>query len=100
MIVRRPATFVRNCTYAPSADEPATLAGVEVLCGIETSDKQYHPIEVTVSGDDIHFTLRAETANWSLGDAQMDIRFSTNGLVWFTQIIEVEVQRTITRPTP
>lgn len=99
MIVRRPATFKRNCTYVPSQDEPATLAGVDVLCGIETSDDQYHPITVTVSGDNIHFTLHADTSNWSLGTAEMDIRFSTNGVVWFTQIIEVEVKRTITRPT-
>lgn len=101
MIHRRPAKFIKYCTYEPEPGEPATLAGVDVSCDIETSDKVKHSVEVNVSGDNIHFTLTADTDNWSLGKASLDLRFATNGLDWWTDITEVEVRRTITRkPTP
>ena len=97
IIVRRGETFEKNCTWSATESGLANLEGVTVLCDAQTSDKQYHPVTVNVSGDFIHFTITAPTDTWALGGAEFDFRLTVNGKVKYTQRIPFEVEYTITR---
>jgi hypothetical protein len=95
--VKRTATYAIRGVYTPRPGYPADLSGTTIACDVKLSDGQYKAVAVTLEPDNLTFTLRADTLYWTTGIGKSDIKFSANGVVWFTETFEVEVEPNITR---
>jgi hypothetical protein len=95
--IKRTATYAIRGVYTPRPGYPANLSGTTIACDVKLSDGQYKATSVTLEPDNLTFTLRADTLHWTTGIGKSDIKFSANGVVWFTETFEVEVEPNITR---
>jgi hypothetical protein len=95
--IKRTATYILRGVYTTKPGYPADLSGTTIACDVKLSDGQYEELDVQLDPDNVTFTLTANTLNWTTGVGQSDIKFVSNGLVWFTQTFEVEVVPNITR---
>ena len=95
--VKRTATYKLRGEYETRPGYPANLSSSTVTCDVELSDGQYKSVAVDIDPDNLRFTLTADTQHWTLGVGQSDLRFTENGLVWFTETFDIEVVPNITR---
>lgn len=97
ILIKRTASYKLRGEYETRPGYPADLSGSTVTCDVLLSDGQYKAVAVAIDPDNLRFTLTADTQHWTLGVGQSDIRFSQNGLVWFTETFDIEVVKNITR---
>lgn len=96
ILVKRTSTFYVRVIYNPREGELPTLATVSLKSSVKTKDNQVHELTLVKSGDGLSFTVQGDTSNWALGCGAWDIRFSADGLKWFSQTYPIEVEPNIT----
>ena len=87
--------------YVPGEGDPVNLDGVTIESEVMDHGKIRHPLAVTIGGDNLTVTLRAEaedTASWALGTAAIDLRCMKDGIVFSTTTIRFVVDLEITLP--
>ena len=94
---KRGTTFACNSTYTPGAG-PTTLAGVTVVSDIIDAGNGIYPLAVVVAGDNLSFTMTAETPSggWALGNARWDIKFSIDGVVFYSETLRINIIERVT----
>jgi len=88
--LKRGTTLAGTVSYTPGAG-PANLLGTTVTSDvIDAAGTTYH-LNVQMAGDGLSFVLSfiGSTADWSTGTGRWDIKFSTSGVVFYTETIRV-----------
>ena len=101
IIWKRGQTFVATGPYVPGAGDPADLTGVTIESEIQDHAKIRRELAVTIGGDKITVTLRAEasdTATWATGTAAIDLRCVKDGIVFSTTTIRFVIDQEVTLP--
>lgn len=94
---KRGQTFGATCTYVPEAGGPTNLDGVTIASSIkDASSNAPYATTVTII-DPTHFTVRySDTANWRVGTAYWDIKFSVGDIVFMTETVVINVVPNVT----
>jgi len=90
--LKRGTTLAGTVNYTPGAG-PANLLGTTVTSDvIDVAGTTYH-LAVNMAGDGLSFTLTYpySTADWATGTGRWDIKFSTGGVIFYTETIRVLV---------
>lgn len=101
IIWKRGQTFVASGPYVPGEGDPVNLSGVTIESEVMDHSRNRHPLAVTIGGDNLTVTLRAEasdTATWDLGTAAIDLRCVKDGVVFASTTIRFVVDLEITLP--
>jgi hypothetical protein len=101
IIWKRGQTFVATGPYVPGQGDPANLSGVTIQSEVQDHSKRRFPLAVTIGGDNITVTLRAEaseTATWDVGTAAIDLRCIKDGVVFSTTTVRFVIEQEITLP--
>lgn len=101
IIWKRGQTFVATGPYVPGQGDPQNLAGVSIESEVQDHSKRRFPLAVTIGGDNITVTLRAEasdTAKWDIGTAAIDLRCIKDGVVFSTTTVRFVIEQEITLP--
>lgn len=101
IIWKRGQTFSASGPYVPGEGDPADLLGVTIESEILDFSRTRRPLAVTIGGDNITVTLRAEafeTAEWATGTAAIDLRCMKDGVVFSTTTVRFVVDQEITLP--
>jgi hypothetical protein len=99
IIWKRGQTFVATGPYVPGEGDPANLSGVTIQSEVQDHSKRRFPLAVTIGGDNITVTLRAEaseTATWDVGTAAIDLRCIKDGVVFSTTTVRFVIEQEIT----
>jgi hypothetical protein len=96
ILVKRTSTFHVRVIYNPREGELPTLTNVALKSSVKTKDNQVHVLTLEKAGDGLSFTVQADTSTWALGCGAWDIRFSADGLKWFSQTYPIEVEPSVT----
>ena len=93
VIFKRGTTFAGTCSYTPDAGGPSNLTSTTIQSDIILSDGQVVPMTITKAGNGLSFTAAssASTANWALGTARWDIKFTYAGAVFFSDTMRLQV---------
>ena len=93
---KRASTFGASCTYTPETGGPADLTGVSIASDVRDANGKIYACAVTVI-DPTHFSISYDnTSGWALGSAYWDIRFSTNGVVFFSDTVVLNIINNVT----
>jgi hypothetical protein len=74
---------------------------VTIQSEVQDHSKRRFPLAVTIGGDNITVTLRAEaseTATWDVGTAAIDLRCIKDGVVFSTTTVRFVIEQEITLP--
>lgn len=88
--MKRGTTLAGTVNYTPGAG-PANLLSTTVTSDvIDVAGTTYH-LTVDMAGDGLSFVLRYDgsTADWNTGTGRWDIKFSTNGAIFYTETIRI-----------
>lgn len=90
--MKRGTTLAGTVTYVPGAG-PANLLGTTVTSDvIDVGGTTYH-LTVDMAGDGLSFVLRYDgsTADWNTGTGRWDIKFSTGGVVFYSETVRLNI---------
>lgn len=88
--MKRGTTLACTVDYSPGAG-PANLLNTTVTSDvIDVAGTTYH-LNVTMAQDGLSFVLAypSSTADWATGTGRWDIKFSTGGVVFYTETIRI-----------
>lgn len=89
--IKRASTFGAACTYVPEPNQQPDLTGVTITSDIRDSKGKLFVNNVVVT-DPTHFNVtNDQTALWALGSAYWDIRFSKNGVVFYSDTVLLNI---------
>lgn len=95
----RGSTFGCTWVWSPNEGEPANLLGTTITSTVRDKCKTEYALTVTLAGDGLSFTTNytGSTADWSLGQADWDIRFVFPGSpITSSRMFRVIVEETVT----
>lgn len=101
IIWKRGQTFVASGPYVPGQGDPADLQGVTIESEVLDFSRTRRPLAVTIGQDNLTVTLRAEaadTADWAVGTAAIDLRCVKDGVVFSTTTVRFVIDQEITLP--
>lgn len=93
-------SFGCTWTWTPSAGEPADLLGVTITSDIRDHCGNLYSLDVEIAVDGLSFTTIyvGDTSDWSIGQANWDIRFVFPGSpTTHSQQFRVIIADTITK---
>ena len=94
--IKRASTFGAACTYVPEQGGPADLTGVTITSDIRDSKGKVSTNTVVVI-DPTHFNITNDDSSaWSLGSGYWDIKFSKNGVVFYSDTVIINIIPQIT----
>jgi hypothetical protein len=99
-VFSRGDSFSSVWTWVPGAGEPANLLGTTIASTLRDRSGKEYPLVVVLAVDGLSFTATfpGDTADWALGLASWDIRFTfPGGPVTHSTIFRVQIQETITQ---
>jgi hypothetical protein len=90
--MKRGTTLAGTVDYTPGAG-PANLLGTTVTSDVQDSGGTIYHLTTTMSVDGLSFVLRYDgsTADWNLGPGRWDIKFSTDGVVFYTETMRINI---------
>ena len=95
---KRESTWLSTVTYTPDVGGPANLIGYTITSAIRTSDRKSYDFTVVLAPDGLSFTVSAtsaDTAKYSIGQADWDIRFLKDS-VSYTETLSILIVQQIT----
>ena len=99
-IFSRGDSFSCTWTWIPGAGEPVNLLGTTIASTLRDRSGKEYPLVIVLAGNGLSFTATfpGDTADWALGLASWDIRFTfPGGPVTHSTIFRVQIQETITQ---
>jgi hypothetical protein len=89
---KRGTTFAGTVTYTPETGGPANLLTTTVTSSIIDASNQVYPCTITMAVDGLSFVASySPTANWSLGSARWDIKFTYGTTVFYSETMRLNV---------
>ena len=89
---KRGSTYAATVTYTPAAGGPANLLTTTVTSSIIDAANQVYPCTITMAVDGLSFVASySPTANWSLGSARWDIKFTYGTTVFYSETMRLNV---------
>jgi hypothetical protein len=96
-IFKRGTTLAATVTYTPAQGGPANLTATTITSDIQTSNSSFFGTTIVKANDGLSFTIRYDdTANWSLGNARWDIKFTDGGVTWYSETLRLTVIEQVT----
>jgi hypothetical protein len=93
---KRASTFGATCTYTPESGGPANLDGLTITSDIRDANNRIYSCTVTVTSPTTFTVFYGDTAGWALGSAYWDIRFTNNGIIFFSDTVILNVINNVT----
>lgn len=93
---KRATTFVASCTYTPDSGGRPNLTGVTITSDIRDANRKVYISTVNVTSPTTFTITYDNTSDWSVGSAYWDIRFSENGVVFFSDTVVLNIINNIT----
>ncbi len=91
---KRGTNFGSSTVFTPEAP-PAiqTLSGVTVTSTIVDADRNEYDLTVVVAVDFLSFTANysGSTADWAIGTARWDIKFSQGSTVFYSDTMRLDI---------
>ena len=89
---KRGTTFAGTVTYTPETGGPANLLTTTVTSSIIDAAGNVYPTTITMAGNGLSFVCSySSTANWTLGSARWDIKFSYSGVVFYSETMRLNI---------
>jgi hypothetical protein len=90
---KRGTSFGESVVWNPDAGGLANLIGVTVTSTIIDSDRNEFELVVTVAGNGLSITAtyNGSTADWGVGTARWDIKFSNAGSIFYSETMRLDV---------
>lgn len=97
LTLKRGSTFAANATYTPTPSAP-NLGGISITSEVRTPFGQpVTTLTVVPAPDDLGFsTAPVSTASWPLGTLHWDLKFTRDGVVFYSETLAIEIQREVT----
>jgi len=94
---KKGSTFNPQCTMEASGSLP-NLIGVTVTSSVKTSNNITHNAVVTIPNPSVlAFSVRIDDSlDFGIGLAQWDIKFVKDGIVFYTETIQLNIVKNIT----
>jgi len=93
---KRASTFGATCTYTPESGGPPNLNGLTITSDIRDANGRIYSCTVTVTSPTTFTVFYGDTSGWALGSAYWDIRFTNNGIIFFSDTVVLNVINNIT----
>ena len=90
---KRGTSFQASTVWNPEVGGLANLIGVTVTSSIIDADRNEFDLVVVVAGSGLSFTATYpdSTADWAVGTARWDIKFSNGGSVFYSETMRLDV---------
>jgi hypothetical protein len=90
---KRGTSFEAATVWNPEVGGLANLIGVTVTSTIIDADRNEFELVTVVAGNGLSFTATyaGSTADWAVGTARWDIKFSNNGSVFYSDTMRLDV---------
>jgi hypothetical protein len=90
---KRGTSFAASTVWNPETGGLANLIGVMVTSSIIDADRNEFDLAVVVAGSGLSFTATyaGSTADWAVGTARWDIKFSNGGSVFYSETMRIDV---------
>jgi hypothetical protein len=90
---KRGTSFAASTVWNPEVGGLANLIGVTVTSTIIDADRNEFDLVVVVAGNGLSFTATYpnSTADWGIGTARWDIKFSNGGSVFYSETMRLDV---------
>lgn len=93
---KKGSTFGVEGIYTPEAGGPTDLTGVTIQSSVRDSRGNVYTLTVIIT-DSTHFSMSYDlTDGWSLGSAFWDLKFSQNGVVFYSDTVVINVLKNVT----
>jgi len=92
---KRGSTFGASVTYTASEGSPPDLTGLTITSDIRDSAGKIYSCTVVVTSSTTFTVSYSNTADWHLGSAYWDIRFS-DGIVFFSETAVLNIVNNVT----
>jgi hypothetical protein len=93
---KRATTFGASCTYTPEAGGPTNLDGVTVTSDIRDANRKVYTTTVTKTSPTTFTVYYGDTSVWAVGTAYWDLKFSQNGIVFFSDTVLMDIINNVT----
>jgi len=93
---KRTSTFGASCQYVPEAGGPVNLDGITVTSDIRDASARLYTCTVVKTSSTTFTVSLSDTSKWALGSAYWDIRFTQNGVIFFTDTVVLSVSNNVT----
>ena len=93
---KRTSTFGASCEYVPEAGGPTNLDGITITSDIRDASGKLYTCTVVVTSSTTFTVSLSDTSKWAIGSAYWDIRFSQNGVIFFTDTVVLSVCNNVT----
>jgi hypothetical protein len=93
---KRTSTFSASCTYTPESGGPTNLDGITITSDIRDANGRVYSCTVVKTSSTTFTVSLSDTSGWSLGSAYWDIRFTQNGVIFFSDTVILSVSNNIT----
>ena len=89
--IKRASTFGAACTYTPEQGGPNDLTGVTITSDIRDAKGKVYVCDVVLI-DPTHFKITYDQSSlWAIGTAYWDIRFSKEGVVFYSDTVLLDI---------
>jgi len=89
---KRGTTYAATVTYTPAAGAPANLLTTTVTSDIIDAGGMVYPCTITMAGNGLSFVISlSNTADFALGTARQDVKFSTGGVIFYSTTFRLNV---------
>ena len=89
---KRGTTYSATVTYTPAAGGPANLLATTVTSDIIDSGGMVYPCTITMAVNGLSFVISlSNTADFALGTARQDVKFSTGGVIFYSSTFRLNV---------
>ena len=93
---KKGSSFGAEGVYTPETGGPTNLTGVTIESSIRDSRNNIYTLSVTII-DSTHFALSYDlTDDWALGSAFWDLKFSKDGVVFYSDTVVINVLKNVT----
>ena len=93
---KRATTFYATCTYQPETGGPSDLSGLTITSDIRDANGTIYSCTVAINNSNQFSVSYADSSNWAIGTAYWDIKFSNNGVVFFSDTIVLNIIKNVT----